>query len=120
MYEGIITITYFQVHQLIETEFRQIASHYLRRFPLMVTLAQEIISKTCFEANKECKVALTQYMEMEDMIFEQVRSRNKNIRSGFPVAKSLKKKKRWTPHIFLHRGPKKAVEHDSDIHFVLT
>ena len=42
------------------------------------------------------------------------------IRSGFPVAKSLKKKKRWTPHRFLHRGPKKAVELDSDIHFDLT
>ena len=29
-------------------------------------------------------------------------------------------KKRWTHHSFLHRGPKKAVEHDSDIHFDLT
>ena len=40
-------------------------------------------------------------------------------RSGFPVAKSENKQK-WTPHRFLHRGPKKAVEHDSDIHFDLT
>ena len=29
-------------------------------------------------------------------------------------------KKRWTHHSFLHRGPKKAVEHNSDIHFDLT
>ena len=45
---------------------------------------------------------------------------NQNLRSGFPVAKSLKKKKRLTPYRFLHRGPKKAVEYDSDIHFDLT
>ena len=37
-----------------------------------------------------------------------------------PGCKKLKKKKIWTPHRFLHRGPKKAVEHDSDIHFDLT
>ena len=38
-----------------------------------------------------------------------------------PSCKKLKEnKKKWTPHRFLHRGPKKAVEHDSDIHFDLT
>ena len=38
-----------------------------------------------------------------------------------PGCKKLKEnKKKWTPHRFLHRGPKKAVEHDSDIHFDLT
>ena len=49
--------------------------------------------------------------------------------TGFPRSglRSMKisilkvlKKKRWTHHSFLHRGPKKAVEHDSDIHFDLT
>ena len=34
--------------------------------------------------------------------------------------KGFEKKKRWIHHSFLHRGPKKAVEHDSDIHFDLT
>jgi len=33
---------------------------------------------------------------------------------------SLKKKKKWTHPRFLHRGPKKAVEQDSDVHFDLT
>ena len=41
-----------------------------------------------------------------------------------PVKENLNfkgfEKKRWTHHSFLHRGPKKAVEHDSDIHFDLT
>ena len=45
-------------------------------------------------------------------------------RSGFWLEKisilRVLKKKRWTHHSFLHRGPKKAVEHDSDIHFDLT
>ena len=31
-----------------------------------------------------------------------------------------KKKKKWTHPRFLHRGPKKAVEQDSDVHFDLT
>ena len=30
------------------------------------------------------------------------------------------KKKKWTHPRFLHRGPKKAVEQDSDVHFDLT
>ena len=29
-------------------------------------------------------------------------------------------KKKWTHPRFLHRGPKKAVEQDSDVHFDLT
>ena len=41
-----------------------------------------------------------------------------------PVRENLNskgfEKKTWTPPRFLHRGPKKAVEHDSDIHFDLT
>ena len=44
--------------------------------------------------------------------------------SGFQLEKisilRVLKKKTWTPPRFLHRGPKKAVEHDSDIHFDLT
>ena len=45
-------------------------------------------------------------------------------RSGIRLEKisilRVLKKKKWTPPRFLHRGPKKAVEHDSDIHFDLT
>ena len=41
-----------------------------------------------------------------------------------PVRENLNfkgfEKKKWTPLRFLHRGPKKAVEHDSDVHFDLT
>ena len=45
---------------------------------------------------------------------------SKNITVRIPGCKKLKEnKKKWTPHRFLHRGPKKAVEHDSDIHFDL-
>ena len=40
-------------------------------------------------------------------------------RPGFPLAKFLNKKK-WSHPRFLHRGPKKAVEQDSDVHFDLT
>ena len=43
------------------------------------------------------------------------------IRLGIQLEKisilRVLKKKTWTPPRFLHRGPKKAVEHDSDIHF---
>ena len=34
--------------------------------------------------------------------------------------KGYEKKKKWTHPRFLHRGPKKAVEQDSDVHFDLT
>ena len=45
----------------------------------------------------------------------------KTVAVRIPGCKKLKEnKKKWTPHRFLHRGPKKAVEHDSDIHFDLT
>ena len=41
-----------------------------------------------------------------------------------PVRENLNfkgfEKKTWTPLRFFHRGPNKAVEHDSDIHFDLT
>ena len=33
------------------------------------------------------------------------------------LQKSQLKKKRWTHHRFLHRGPKKAVEQEYDVHF---
>ena len=36
------------------------------------------------------------------------------------LQKAQVKKKKWTPPRFLYRGPKKAVEQESDIHFVLT
>ena len=36
----------------------------------------------------------------------------------FSLSKFFKKK--WTHPRFLHRGPKKAVEQDSDVHFDLT
>ena len=48
----------------------------------------------------------------------------RSILSGIRLEKisilRVLKKKIWTPPRFLHRGPKKAVEHDSDIHFDLT
>ena len=47
-----------------------------------------------------------------------------NLAVRDPVRENLNfkgfEKKTWTPPRFLHRGPKKAVEHDSDIHFDLT
>ena len=59
--------------------------------------------------------------------FESLRcpkSGNASDRSGIRLEKisilRVLKKKTWTPPRFLHRGPKKAVEHDSDIHFDLT
>ena len=60
------------MHDLVDSEFRKLASFYLRRIPLMNNVTQEIISKLGMDANQECRHALTQYMEMEDMIFEQV------------------------------------------------
>ena len=56
---------------------------------------------------------------MSNMIFIGESLHKLSIRSGVPLAKSLKKKK-WTHPRFLHRRPKKAVEQDSDIHFDLT
>ena len=55
---------------------------------------------------------------------DRLRETIKDKRSGIRLEKisilRVLKKKTWTPPRFLHRGPKKAVEHDSDIHFDLT
>ena len=60
------------MHDLVYSEFRKMATHYLQRIPMMNTVTQQIISTLGMDANQECRHALTQYMEMEDMIFEQV------------------------------------------------
>ena len=58
------------------------ASYYLKYFPLMETVAQEIISRLSVDANQECRSALVEYMEMEDMIFEQVKRGTKDSCAG--------------------------------------
>ena len=69
-------------------------------------------------------VAITRLLQKFD---ETKTSDNKqrsymNLYPGrIPTCKILKKKKKkWTHPRFLHRGPKKAVEQDSDVHFDLT
>ena len=57
--------------------------------------------------------------------FNQKRVVSWALRSGLPfkkisILRVMKKKKMDTSQFFMHRGPKKAVEHDSDIHFDLT
>ena len=54
-------------------------------------------------------------IEWGDENFEKKRKRPE-----VSLAKFFKKKKKWTHPRFLHRGPKKAVEQDSDVHFDLT
>ena len=55
---------------------------------------------------------------------ESKQGRTRPKRSGFWLEKisilRVLKKKTWTPPRFFHRGPKKGVEHNSDIHFDLT